>query len=130
MMKKIVNTAEAPAAIGPYSQAITFGQLVATSGQIPLDPRTGELVPGGIEAQTERVLLNLEALLKAAGSSLRQVVKTTVYLVDLGEFPQMNSVYQRFFNDSFPARTTIQAAALPKGARIEIEALALLETDR
>lgn len=119
-----VRTDRAPAAIGPYAQAVRCGGFLFCSGQIPLDPETGKIVPGGIEAQTERVLRNLEAVLVAGGSALRSVVKTTVYLADLGDFAAMNAVYARFFPGDPPARATIQAAALPAGARVEIDAVA------
>ncbi len=122
--RKTVTTDRAPAAIGPYSQAIASGGFLFCSGQIPLDPGTGKMVDGGIEAQTERVLRNLEAVLAAAGSSPAAVVKTTVYLADLGDFPAMNAVYGRFFAAEPPARATVQAAKLPAGARVEIDAIA------
>ncbi|OGV64502.1 MAG: reactive intermediate/imine deaminase [Lentisphaerae bacterium RIFOXYB12_FULL_65_16] len=122
-MKTTVSTKDAPAAIGPYSQAVRAGSFVYTAGQLGLDPATGALVPGGIEAETERVLLNLKAVLTASGSSLASVVKTTVFLADLAEFPAMNAVYAKFFPDSPPARSTVQAV-VPKGARVEIEAVA------
>ncbi len=119
----------APKAIGPYSQAIeTSGaRTLYCSGQIPIDPATGELVQGGIEAQTSRALENLSAVLAAAGAGFRHVVKTTVFLVDLSEFAKMNEVYGRAFTQHPPARSTVQVAALPKGARVEIEAIAVLE---
>ncbi len=122
--RKAVRTDKAPAAIGPYSQAIACGGFLFCSGQIPLDPATGKMVDGGIDAQTERVLRNLEAVLAAAGSSLAAVVKTTVYLADLGDFPAMNAVYGKFFAAEPPARATVQAAKLPAGARVEIDAIA------
>lgn len=125
-MKRIVETAEAPGAIGPYSQAIIAGGVVYTSGQIPLDPRTGEFVSGGIAEQTEQVLQNLSALLRAAGSDLESVVKTTVFLAEMSDFAAMNEVYGRYFSHNAPARSTVQAAGLPRGARVEIEAVALL----
>lgn len=123
-MRETVRTDKAPAAIGPYSQGILCGGFLFCSGQIPLDPGTGKMVDGGIEAQTERVLRNLEAVLAAGGSSLAAVVKTTVYLADLGDFPAMNAVYGRFFPADAPARATVQAARLPAGARVEIDAIA------
>jgi len=123
-MKDTVRTDKAPAAIGPYTQAVRSGGFLFCSGQIPLDPATGKLVEGGIEVQTERVLRNLEAVLAAGGSSLAAVVKTTVYLADLGDFPAMNAVYGRFFPADPPARATVQAAKLPAGARVEIDAIA------
>ncbi len=125
-MKEIVKTENAPAAIGPYSQGIKIDKLVFTAGQIGISPTTGELVQGGITAETERVLLNISAVLEAAGSSLENVVKTTVFLNDLQDFQQMNSVYEQFFGDSLPARSTVQAT-LPKGANVEIEAIAAID---
>jgi 2-iminobutanoate/2-iminopropanoate deaminase len=122
--RETVTTNGAPAAIGPYSQAVKAGGFVFCSGQIPLDPATGKMVEGGIGEQTERVLRNLEAVLAASGAALPDVVKTTVFLADLADFPAMNRVYGTFFPDSPPARATIQAAALPAGARVEIEAVA------
>jgi 2-iminobutanoate/2-iminopropanoate deaminase len=126
-MKTEVRTAEAPAAIGPYSQGIRFagGELVVSAGQLGIDPETGELVPGGITAECERALKNLAAVLAAAGAGLDRVVKVTVFLADMGEFAAMNAVYERFFAAPFPARSAFQVAALPKGGRVEIEALAL-----
>ena len=120
-----VRAAQAPAPVGPYSQAIVHGPLVFASGQIPLDPETNALVEGDIEAQTRRVLANLRAVLEAAGSSLDQVLRATVYLVDLTLFPRVNAVYaEHFTGDPQPARVTLQAAALPLGAQIEIDAIA------
>ncbi len=124
-MRNVVATDGAPKAIGPYSQAIDTESLVFLSGQIPLDPATGQMVAGGIAEQTERVIKNLEAVLKASGLTLNHVVRTTVFLADLGEFAAMNEVYARHFPKDPPARSTIQAAALPKGARIEIDAIAV-----
>ncbi len=123
-MRKTVGTDKAPAAIGPYSQGILCGGFLFCSGQIPLDPATGKMVAGGIEAQTDRVLRNLEAVLAEGGSSLAAVVKTTVYLADLGDFPAMNAVYGKFFPADPPARATVQAAKLPAGALVEIDAIA------
>ena len=123
MGRERIDTGRAPQAIGPYSQAIVSGEWIFTSGQIPLDPQTGEMVEGDVRAQTERVLLNLEAILEAAGASLRDVVKMTVYLADLNDFSAMNEVYARFFTDP-PARSTVQVARLPRDARVEIEAVA------
>ncbi len=125
-MKVKIQTENAPAAIGPYSQSIKAGGLVFVSGQIPIDPQTGEFVTGGIGEQTERVLRNLSAVLEAAGSSLDQVVKTTVFLADMKEFAAMNEVYGRFFTGASPARATVAAAGLPRDARVEIEAVALV----
>jgi 2-iminobutanoate/2-iminopropanoate deaminase len=121
----VVATDRAPAAIGPYSQALRSGNLVFCSGQIPLDPLTGQLVEGGIEAQTVRVLDSLAAVLAAADLKLGNVVKTTVFLVSMDDFPSMNEVYARYFDEDPPARSTIGVAALPKGARVEIEAIAI-----
>lgn len=121
---KPVNTLEAPAAIGPYSQAIDAGDFVFLSGQVPIDPATGELVKGDIAAQTERVLDNLAAVLAAAGVSFADVVKTTIYLMDLGDFQVVNQTYGKRFADAPPARATVQVSALPKGARVEIDAIA------
>jgi len=122
-MKDIVETPEAPAAIGPYSQAVTFGNLVMTSGQIPLTPG-GTLVEGGIEAQTRQVLDNLVAVLRAAGTDLGRVVKTTVFLADMNEFSAMNAVYAEYFQAPYPARSTVQVARLPRDVRVEIELIA------
>lgn len=124
-MRQRIQTENAPAAIGPYSQAIKAGGLVFVSGQIPIDPETGEFVAGGIAEQTERVLKNLAAVLEAAGSGLDLVLKTTVFLADMKEFSGMNEVYATFFSEPPPARATVAAAGLPRGARVEIEAVAL-----
>ena len=123
---RTVHTPAAPAAIGPYSQAIVADGVVYTAGQIALDPHTGELSTGDIAAQTARVLANLAAVLEAAGASLASVVKTTVYLADLADFGAMNEEYARHFGDHKPARSTVQAAALPRGARVEIDCIAVL----
>lgn len=123
-MRKCVSTQEAPAAIGPYSQAVAAGPYLFCSGQLGLDPATGRLVPGGIESQTRRVLDSLAAVLRAAGVGLGDVVKTTVFLSDLRDFAAMNGVYAEYFRESPPARSTVQAAGLPKGAAVEIEAVA------
>jgi 2-iminobutanoate/2-iminopropanoate deaminase len=120
-----VHTEHAPKAIGPYSQAIRAGGLIFCAGQIPLDPANMQLVEGDIEAQTRRVLQNLAAVLAAAGSGLDRVVKTTVFLQDMGDFARMNAVYGQFFTGTPPARSTVQVAGLPRGARVEIECLAL-----
>ena len=125
-MRVRVQTEHAPAAIGPYSQAIQAGGFVFVSGQIPIDPQTGEFVSGGVAEQTERVLKNLSAVLEASGSSLGQVVKTTVFLTDMKDFGAMNEVYDRFFTADPPARATVAAAGLPRDARVEIEAVALV----
>ena len=123
---RTVHSSDAPAAIGPYSQAIVAAGVVYTAGQIALDPRTGELSAGDVATQTARVLDNLAAVLTAAGASLATVVKTTVFLADMAEFGAMNEVYARYFGDHKPARSTVQAAALPRGARVEIECIALV----
>jgi 2-iminobutanoate/2-iminopropanoate deaminase len=120
-----IETDRAPAAIGPYSQAIGAGDLLYTAGQIPLDPRTMSMVGGDVTEQTEQVLLNLAAVLEAGGSGLDRVVKTTVFLADMGDFAAMNEVYARHFGDHRPARSAVEAAALPKGALVEIEAVAV-----
>jgi 2-iminobutanoate/2-iminopropanoate deaminase len=125
MMKEIVKTEAAPKAIGPYSQAVVHNGIAYLSGQIPLDPATGQMVDGGIEAQTERVLENLKAVLQACGSSLGNVLRTTVFLQDMGEFPKMNEVYSRYFGENPPARSTVQAARLPRDARVEIDCMAV-----
>lgn len=125
-VKVRVQTEDAPAAIGPYSQAIKAGGFVFASGQIPIDPKTGEFVAGGIGEQTTQVLKNLTAVLEAAGSSLAQVVKTTVFLADMKEFAAMNEVYGQFFTGEPPARATVAAAGLPRDARVEIEVVALV----
>jgi 2-iminobutanoate/2-iminopropanoate deaminase len=124
-VKQRVATDNAPGAIGPYSQAIIAGDLVFTSGQIPTDPKTGEFVAGGIIEQTEQVLRNLTEVLKAAGCGLADVVKTTVFLADMGDFAAMNETYGRFFADDPPARSTVQAARLPRDARVEIDVIAV-----
>ena len=125
MGKKIVSSDQAPKAIGPYSQAIDAGDLVFLSGQIPLDPAGGQFVGAGdIQAQTERVIQNLKGVLQGAGLTLANVVRTTVYLVDLAEFAKMNEVYARHFASEPPARSTVQVSALPRGARVEIDAIA------
>ncbi|NLN69321.1 MAG: RidA family protein [Chloroflexi bacterium] len=124
--KKTVATDKAPKAIGPYSVGVTTGTMVFTAGQLPVDPTTGKIVEGGVQAQTKQALSNLRAVLEAAGSSLEQVVKTTVFLQDMAEFALMNEVYATFFTDNYPARSAVQVAALPLGAAVEIEAVALL----
>ncbi len=124
MSKTVISTAAAPAAIGPYSQAIRTADLLFVSGQIPLDPATGQLLAGDVRLQTRQVLKNLAAILEAGGSSLSRVVKTTVYLRDLGEFAAMNEVYAEFFGEQPPARATVQVARLPRDAAVEIEVVA------
>jgi 2-iminobutanoate/2-iminopropanoate deaminase len=124
MKRETVRSPGAPEAIGPYSQAVKCGGFLFCSGQIPLDPATGKLVEGGIGEQTRRVLRNLEAVLAAGGATFGSVVKTTVYLADLSEFPAMNEVYRSFFPEDPPARATVEVSKLPAGARVEIEAIA------
>jgi 2-iminobutanoate/2-iminopropanoate deaminase len=121
-----IETAAAPKAIGPYSQGVKAGELVFFSGQIPLDPATGDLVAGGIAEQAERVMKNMEAALRGAGLGFERVVKTTIFLTDLADFSTVNEIYGRCFNGIFPARSTVQVAALPKGAKIEIEWIAVV----
>lgn len=125
--KEVVTTDKAAKAIGPYSLGIRFGNLVFTSGAAGVDPQSGKLVPGGIEAETRQTLVNLSNILEGAGSSLGKVLKTTVFLKDMGEFSKMNAVYAEFFAQDPPARSTIQAAALPLGAAVEIEAVACVD---
>jgi 2-iminobutanoate/2-iminopropanoate deaminase len=125
-VREIVSTDQAPKAIGPYSQAVRSGGFVFASGQIPIDPATGEFVAGGIAEQTEQVLKNIAAVLEAAGSDLGRVVKTSVFLADMTDFAAMNEVYGRFFSEQPPARSTVQAARLPRDARVEIDAIALI----
>ena len=124
-MKEIIATGDAPQAIGPYSQAVRAGNMVFASGQIPLDPATKEFVPGGIAEQTEQVLKNLTAVFAAAGVGMDQIVKTTVFLADMNDFTAMNEVYGKYFSDNPPARATVQAARLPRDAKVEIEAIAV-----
>jgi 2-iminobutanoate/2-iminopropanoate deaminase len=125
-VKDIIATDRAPRAIGPYSQAVRAGDLIFASGQIPIDPATGEFVPGGIAEQTEQVLRNLTAVFEAAGVTMNQVVKTTVFLANMDDFTAMNEVYGQFFGVEPPARATVEAARLPRDARVEIEAIALV----
>ena len=125
-MKEIIATENAQSAIGPYSQAVKVGNLVFVSGQIPIDPKTGEFVAGDIPEQTSQVLTNLSAILDAAGSSLNNVIKTTVFLADMNDFAAMNAVYAEFFIENKPARATVEAARLPRDARVEIECIALV----
>jgi 2-iminobutanoate/2-iminopropanoate deaminase len=124
---RIVHTDNAPAAIGPYSQAIVAGNFLYTAGQIPLDPNTGQIVQGDVTVQTERVMRNLTAVLEAAGTSWANVVKTTVFLQDMADFPRVNEVYGRMIGDARPARSTVQVSALPRGVLVEIDAVALVE---
>jgi 2-iminobutanoate/2-iminopropanoate deaminase len=126
-MREVISTNDAPAAIGPYSQAIRANGFVFVSGQIPLDPATMQIVEGGVAEQTGRVMANLQAILKAAGSSLEKVVRTTVYLKDMNEFVAMNAVYERFFPVSAPARATVEVARLPKDVKVEIDVIAVAE---
>ena len=123
-MKKVINTNQAPAAIGPYSQAIKVGNLVYTSGQIPINPATGNFVEGGIKEQTHQSLTNIKAILEEAGLSMNNVVKTTVFLADMNDFADMNSVYAEFFSEPYPARSAVAVKTLPKGALVEIEVVA------
>jgi 2-iminobutanoate/2-iminopropanoate deaminase len=122
--KSIVKPANSPAAVGPYNHAVRIGGLLFCAGQIPLDPATGNLVPGDIKAQTERVLLNIKAILDDQGFTFANVVKSTVFMTNLGDFAAMNEVYAKYFTADFPARSTVQVAALPKGAAVEIEVIA------
>ena len=128
-MKKIISTSDAPAAIGPYSQSIRAGSTIYCSGQIPLDPKTGQIISGGIDAQTRRVLDNIAALLKAEGLGFGNIVKTTIFLTNLGDFQTVNEVYGSYFKSQPPARSTVQVSALPKGANIEIEVIAVADSD-
>lgn len=125
-MQEIISTENAPGAIGPYSQAVKAGNMIFVSGQIPINPKTGEFVSGDIHEQTSQVLRNLSAILDAAGSSLNHVVKTTVFLADMNDFSAMNAVYSEFFIDNKPARATVEAARLPRDARVEIECIAVV----
>ncbi len=125
-MTEIVSTENAPGAIGPYSQAVKTGNMVFCSGQIPIDVKTGEFVSNDVAEQTEQVLKNLSAVLEAAGSDLNKVVKTTVFLADMNDFTAMNEVYARFFDENKPARATVQAARLPRDARVEIDCIAVV----
>lgn len=125
-MRKIIATDKAPAAIGPYAQANQAGDLIFTSGQIPIDPATGEIVPGDIEEQTKQALENLKAILEEAGSGMDKVIKTTCFLSDIGNFARMNAVYADYFVEgAYPSRSAFEVAALPKGAMVEIEAVAM-----
>jgi 2-iminobutanoate/2-iminopropanoate deaminase len=126
-MREIVSTSKAPQAIGPYSQAIRANGFIFVSGQIPVDPATQKIVEGSVADQTEQVIKNLEAILHAAGSSLDKVVRTGVFLKDMGEFTAMNDVYERFFPQQAPARSTVEVARLPKDVRVEIDAIALAQ---
>ena len=123
-MKTVISTTNAPAAIGPYSQAIRVGNLIFTSGQIPIDPATGSFVEGGIKEQTRQSLLNVKAVLNEAGTTIDHVIKTTVFMADMSDFADMNSVYAEFFNAPYPARSAVAVKTLPKGALVEIEVIA------
>jgi 2-iminobutanoate/2-iminopropanoate deaminase len=125
-MRQTISTDQAPKAIGSYSQAVVYGGLAYLSGQIPLDPASNKIIEGGITAQTERVLENIKAVLKACGASLGSVLKTTVFLKDMGDFTPMNEVYQRYFNENPPARSTVQAARLPRDVGVEIDVIAAI----
>ena len=125
-MKKVIATDKAPAAIGPYSQAIEIGNFVFTSGQIPVNPATGE-IPEGVEAQAEQAIKNLEVVLKEAGCTLKNVVKTTVFLADINDFAKINAIYAKYFDEHKPARSCVQAGALPKGGLFEMEVIAVKE---
>ena len=124
-MRKAIVTSEAPAAVGPYSQAVAAGGTLYCAGQIPLDPVSGEIVAGGVSEQTERVLENVGGVLRANGMDFSHVVKATVFMTDLGRFGEMNAVYARFFHPPYPARSTVQVVALPRGAQVEIEVVAV-----
>lgn len=129
-MRKPISTDRAPKAIGPYSQAVVYGGLAYLSGQIPLDPASNKVIEGGISAQTERVLENIKAVLEACGASLGSVLKTTVFLKDMGDFTPMNEVYQRYFTENPPARSTVQAAKLPRDVGVEIDVIAAVTEPR
>ena len=128
-MKKIISTTDAPVAVGPYSQAVRAGSTVYCAGQIPLDPKSGQIVSGGIDAQTRRVLDNITAVLKAEGLTFDNIVKTTIFLTNLADFQTVNEIYASYFNQQPPARSTVQVPALPKGANIEIEVIAVANDD-
>ena len=123
-MKKVISTSKAPAAIGPYSQAIQVGNLIYTSGQIPIDPATGQLVEGGVKEQARQSLSNIQAILQEAGLTMASVVKTTVFMADMADFAEMNSVYAEFFTEPYPARSAVAVKTLPKNALVEIEVVA------
>ena len=126
-MKKIISTKNAPKAIGPYSQGIVTKNMIFVSGQIAINPTDNEMVKGGIEEETKRVIENIKAILNASGADLSNVVKTTVYLTDLNDFGKMNEIYARYFKENPPARATVEVKSLPKGAKVEIEAIAIIE---
>lgn len=125
MASREITADKAPRAIGPYSQGMAFDKLVFTSGQIPIDPSTGDIVEGGLSEQVHQVMKNLKAILEAAGSSMDKVIKTTIFTMDLGHFNEINSIYSGYFNGKYPCRSCVQVAALPKNALIEIEAVAI-----
>ena len=127
MKKNIVETTEAPAAIGPYSQAIKAGNLIFLSGQIPLDPKTGNLITTGIEDETHRVMKNIQAILEAADVTFQDIIKTTIFLKSMDDFAQVNAVYASYFTGNFPARETVEVSGLPKGARVEISVIASID---
>jgi 2-iminobutanoate/2-iminopropanoate deaminase len=126
-MKKIISTSEAPAAVGPYSQAVRVGSTIYCAGQIPLDPKSGQIVPGDIGTQTRRVLDNIAAVLRSEGVTFENVAKTTIFLTDLGDFQTVNEIYGSYFKNQPPARSTVQVSALPKGANVEIEVIAVAD---
>jgi 2-iminobutanoate/2-iminopropanoate deaminase len=126
-MKKIISTSEAPAAVGPYSQAVRVGSTIYCAGQIPLDPKSGQIVPGDIGTQTRRVLDNIAAVLRSEGVTFENVAKTTIFLTDLSDFQTVNEIYGSYFKNQPPARSTVQVSALPKGANVEIEAIAVAD---
>jgi 2-iminobutanoate/2-iminopropanoate deaminase len=126
-MKKIISTSEAPAAVGPYSQAVRVGSTIYCAGQIPLDPKSGQIVPGDIGTQTRRVLDNIAAVLRSEGLTFENVAKTTIFLTDLGDFQTVNEIYGSYFKNQPPARSTVQVSALPKGANVEIEVIAVAD---
>jgi 2-iminobutanoate/2-iminopropanoate deaminase len=126
MDKKIITTEKAPMAIGPYSIGVQVGDIIYTAGQLGLDPETNELVPGGVGPETEQAITNIKNILQAAGSGLENIIKTTVFLRDIGDFSEMNNVYAKYFTEKYPARSTVQVGALPKAAAVEIEAIAIL----
>ena len=128
MKREIIATDKAPATIGPYSQAVKVGNFIFVSGQIPIDPKTGKIVGNDIMAQTKRVLENIKAVLEAAGANLTNVVKTTVYLVDMGDFNAMNEIYATYFSEKPPARSTVEVSKLPKGSKIEVDVIAYVES--
>jgi len=126
MGKKIITSENAPQAIGPYSIGVQVGDFIFTAGQLGLDPRTGELVPGGVASETKQAMINIYSILQAGGSGMDKIIKTTIFLRDINDFSKVNEVYSTFFTDNFPARSTMQVGALPKGAAVEIEAIAII----